>query len=126
MALNWNEITEGIKAYGIRNGAQTTVAPTGTISTVEIQFYIPSSCIFRSLNVRAGTAGNNGNILHTLRKNRVNTVLTANLLANTTSANNAANLSVSFAAGDLLSISGVLSSAAGTEPNNISIVCEYY
>lgn len=100
--------------------------PSGTISTVEIQFYIPSSCIFRSLNVRAGTAGNNGNILHTLRKNRVNTVLTANLLANTTSANNAANLSVSFAAGDLLSISGVLSSAAGTEPNNISIVCEYY
>lgn len=33
-SLNWNEITEGIKAYGIRNGAQTTVAPTGTISTV--------------------------------------------------------------------------------------------
>jgi len=32
--LNWNEIVEGIKKYGIRNGAQTTVAPTGTISTV--------------------------------------------------------------------------------------------
>ena len=32
--LNWNEITEGIKAYGIRNAAQTTIAPTGTIATI--------------------------------------------------------------------------------------------
>lgn len=33
-ALDWNKIVEGIKAYGIRNAAQTTVAPTGTIATV--------------------------------------------------------------------------------------------
>ena len=33
-ALDWGEIVEGIKRYGIRNGAQTTIAPTGTISTV--------------------------------------------------------------------------------------------
>ncbi|MAT44925.1 MAG: ribonucleotide reductase [Anaerolineaceae bacterium] len=32
--LNWDEITLDIKQYGIRNAAQTTVAPTGTISTV--------------------------------------------------------------------------------------------
>ncbi len=32
--LDWNEIVAGIKAYGIRNAAQTTVAPTGTIATV--------------------------------------------------------------------------------------------
>jgi len=32
--LDWNEITNGIKEHGIRNGAQMTVAPTGTISTV--------------------------------------------------------------------------------------------
>ena len=32
--LDWKEITKGIKRHGIRNGAQTTVAPTGTISTV--------------------------------------------------------------------------------------------
>jgi len=32
--LNWNEVLDGIKMYGIRNAAQTTVAPTGTISTV--------------------------------------------------------------------------------------------
>jgi ribonucleoside-diphosphate reductase alpha chain len=32
--LNWNEIVAGIKAHGIRNAAQTTVAPTGTIATV--------------------------------------------------------------------------------------------
>lgn len=32
--LDWNEIVNGIKLYGIRNAAQTTVAPTGTISTV--------------------------------------------------------------------------------------------
>ena len=32
--LNWAEIVEGIKTHGIRNGAQTTIAPTGTISTV--------------------------------------------------------------------------------------------
>jgi ribonucleoside-diphosphate reductase alpha chain len=33
-ALNWAEITDGIGQHGIRNAAQTTVAPTGTISTV--------------------------------------------------------------------------------------------
>ncbi|MBP7927807.1 adenosylcobalamin-dependent ribonucleoside-diphosphate reductase [Patescibacteria group bacterium] len=32
--LNWKEIVEGIKEHGIRNAAQATVAPTGTISTV--------------------------------------------------------------------------------------------
>jgi ribonucleoside-diphosphate reductase alpha chain len=32
--LDWNEIVQGIRAYGIRNAAQTTVAPTGTIATV--------------------------------------------------------------------------------------------
>ncbi|HFD40769.1 MAG TPA: adenosylcobalamin-dependent ribonucleoside-diphosphate reductase, partial [Anaerolineae bacterium] len=32
--LDWGEIVRGIKAYGIRNAAQTTVAPTGTIATV--------------------------------------------------------------------------------------------
>jgi ribonucleoside-diphosphate reductase alpha chain len=33
-ALDWDEILENIKKYGIRNAAQTTVAPTGTIATV--------------------------------------------------------------------------------------------
>jgi ribonucleoside-diphosphate reductase alpha chain len=32
--IDWNEILNGIKLYGIRNAAVTTVAPTGTISTV--------------------------------------------------------------------------------------------
>lgn len=32
--LDWDEIVDDIKEHGIRNGAQTTVAPTGTISTV--------------------------------------------------------------------------------------------
>jgi ribonucleoside-diphosphate reductase alpha chain len=32
--LNWAEVVEGIKQHGIRNGAQTTIAPTGTIATV--------------------------------------------------------------------------------------------
>ncbi|MCO6451180.1 MAG: adenosylcobalamin-dependent ribonucleoside-diphosphate reductase [Caldilineales bacterium] len=32
--LNWDAIIAGIKAHGIRNGAQTTIAPTGTIGTV--------------------------------------------------------------------------------------------
>jgi ribonucleoside-diphosphate reductase alpha chain len=32
--LRWEEITKGIRAHGIRNAAQCTVAPTGTISTV--------------------------------------------------------------------------------------------
>lgn len=32
--LDWNEIVEGITTHGIRNAAQTTVAPTGTIATV--------------------------------------------------------------------------------------------
>ena len=33
-ALDWSAIVDGLRQYGIRNGAQTTVAPTGTISTV--------------------------------------------------------------------------------------------
>lgn len=33
-AIKWDEIVKGIKQYGIRNAAQTTVAPTGTIATV--------------------------------------------------------------------------------------------
>ncbi len=32
--IDWSTIVEGIKAHGIRNGAQTTIAPTGTIGTV--------------------------------------------------------------------------------------------
>ncbi len=31
--LNWEAILEGIKQHGIRNAAQTTIAPTGTIAT---------------------------------------------------------------------------------------------
>ncbi|MBU0704931.1 MAG: adenosylcobalamin-dependent ribonucleoside-diphosphate reductase, partial [Chloroflexi bacterium] len=33
-ALDWGEIVEGIRRHGIRNSAQTTVAPTGTVATV--------------------------------------------------------------------------------------------
>ena len=33
-AVDWNDVLDGIKKYGIRNAAQTTVAPTGTIATV--------------------------------------------------------------------------------------------
>jgi ribonucleoside-diphosphate reductase alpha chain len=33
-AIDWGRIVEGIKTYGIRNAAQTTIAPTGTIATV--------------------------------------------------------------------------------------------
>ena len=32
--LDWTEITSGIERHGIRNAAQTTIAPTGTIATV--------------------------------------------------------------------------------------------
>lgn len=32
--LDWNEIVQGILTHGIRNAAQSTVAPTGTIATV--------------------------------------------------------------------------------------------
>jgi ribonucleoside-diphosphate reductase alpha chain len=33
-AVDWDAIVSGIRQYGIRNAAQTTVAPTGTIATV--------------------------------------------------------------------------------------------
>ncbi len=33
-SVNWPAIVEGIQNHGIRNAAQTTVAPTGTIATV--------------------------------------------------------------------------------------------
>ncbi|MEN8171332.1 MAG: adenosylcobalamin-dependent ribonucleoside-diphosphate reductase, partial [Chloroflexota bacterium] len=33
-SLDWDLITNGLKQHGIRNAAQTTIAPTGTIATV--------------------------------------------------------------------------------------------
>ena len=33
-SINWEEIIENIRRHGIRNAAQTTIAPTGTIATV--------------------------------------------------------------------------------------------
>jgi ribonucleoside-diphosphate reductase alpha chain len=33
-ALDWETVLQGIKKHGIRNAAQTTIAPTGTIATV--------------------------------------------------------------------------------------------
>jgi len=33
-ALDWSQVVDGIVQHGIRNAAQTTVAPTGTIATV--------------------------------------------------------------------------------------------
>ncbi len=33
-ALDWDAISAGMRAHGIRNAAQTTIAPTGTIATV--------------------------------------------------------------------------------------------
>ncbi|MBI9046666.1 MAG: ribonucleoside-diphosphate reductase, adenosylcobalamin-dependent, partial [Anaerolineaceae bacterium] len=32
--IDWQNVLSGIKQYGIRNAAQTTIAPTGTIATV--------------------------------------------------------------------------------------------
>jgi ribonucleoside-diphosphate reductase alpha chain len=32
--VDWDSVLTGIKAYGIRNACQTTIAPTGTIATV--------------------------------------------------------------------------------------------
>ncbi len=32
--VDWSAVSDGIRKYGIRNAAQTTVAPTGTIATV--------------------------------------------------------------------------------------------
>ncbi len=32
--IHWNEVDQSIRAHGIRNAAQTTIAPTGTIATV--------------------------------------------------------------------------------------------
>jgi ribonucleotide reductase alpha subunit len=32
--IDWDAITDGIRLHGIRNAAQTTIAPTGTIATV--------------------------------------------------------------------------------------------
>ncbi|MGD2163813.1 MAG: adenosylcobalamin-dependent ribonucleoside-diphosphate reductase, partial [Anaerolineales bacterium] len=33
-SVNWDQVLSGLRQYGIRNAAQTTIAPTGTIATV--------------------------------------------------------------------------------------------
>jgi ribonucleoside-diphosphate reductase alpha chain len=33
-AVDWQKVVDGVKKHGIRNAAQTTIAPTGTIATV--------------------------------------------------------------------------------------------
>jgi ribonucleoside-diphosphate reductase alpha chain len=33
-ALDWDAVSEGVRSFGVRNAAQTTIAPTGTIGTV--------------------------------------------------------------------------------------------
>jgi ribonucleoside-diphosphate reductase alpha chain len=33
-SLDWDAVVEDIRRHGIRNAAQTTVAPTGTVATV--------------------------------------------------------------------------------------------
>ena len=33
-ALDWSAVVEGMRQHGVRNAAQTTIAPTGTIATV--------------------------------------------------------------------------------------------
>jgi ribonucleoside-diphosphate reductase alpha chain len=33
-ALEWDTVSEGMRSFGVRNAAQTTIAPTGTIGTV--------------------------------------------------------------------------------------------
>ena len=32
--VDWNKVTDGIKKWGMRNAAQTTIAPTGAIATI--------------------------------------------------------------------------------------------
>ncbi len=59
--LEWGEIVEGIRAHGIRNGAQTTIAPTGTISTVSgIEGYgcepVFALAYLRYVNTNAGNS----------------------------------------------------------------------
>jgi len=61
-SVNWTEVLEGLKVHGIRNGAQTTVAPTGTISTVAgIEGYgcepVFALAYFRNVYQSAGEEG---------------------------------------------------------------------
>ena len=53
--IDWNQIYEGIKKFGIRNAATTTIAPTGTIATVAaVEGYglEPAFALSYSRNVR--------------------------------------------------------------------------
>ncbi|HAI63107.1 MAG: Ribonucleoside-diphosphate reductase [candidate division WWE3 bacterium GW2011_GWF2_41_45] len=60
--IDWSSVVEGIKAYGIRNGAQATIAPTGTISTVAgVEGYgcepVFALAYYRNVYQSAGTEG---------------------------------------------------------------------
>jgi hypothetical protein len=94
--------------------------PAATVTEASMQLTVPRTTIFKNARARSQTAGGGGATLtFNLRRNGNNTLL-ALPLGNTTSVTNLTN-SVTFFAGDQVSVQCISSAAAGT---NISVQYE--
>lgn len=109
----------------IPNGVTRFLYPgTAAESANEIFNKMPSKCIVKSISVRARVAPGVGvSDVFTLRKNGVDTAITATLSGTNTSALTT-NTSVSFAANDDLSMKIVTGASSAT--NDVIIIVELY
>jgi hypothetical protein len=97
---------------------------TGTSSTSEGKVRLDRGILFKNLSIRAQAGPGAARVdTFTIRKNGVDTVLTASLTAAATSVSETAS-SVTFAAGDDISLKSV--GAAGTGTSDVYVSLEAY
>jgi len=93
------------------------------VGTTEIQLNIPRACIIRNLRMHCTAGVGAGNTVYTMRKNGASTGLVLTV-AHTASSGSSASASISFAAGDLLSMQVTKSALPGTAQTNVLVTLE--
>jgi hypothetical protein len=107
-----------ISAWGVGTGGTGFLTPgfNAAVTATEIQYFIPYACRYSQLQLHASGTGTATETI-TLRKNGVNTALTATLAGGGTTATDLAD-NVTFAAGDLVSMA--ITQGVGSANTNIT------